>query len=616
MKLIIVVFFIFLATLLFRPQPLPESWVRSICEKYSVGDYVLSINDMAVDLRQGLHVNGIRVYDKKQKNPLEPIVTIQKLTVNPILRRVCLVRPKYARLPDSYYTYISPEERAKLPPKEPADTPLLTFPKIPEFRLVCDYPEILGLRPHHVTAKVIVQRHAVIVDKIHIDWPSLLHKMELDGHFSLDFETQKLSADVRGQSIQAHIRPLLEALDVPVAFPYFDAFTDITQPVDANGVFKADLSNGDFRMSLGLRPILGRYNGVRMTRADGILDLYVYSRDNYLNTDLLVSLPQAFDPDGQKLSGELQVHVTNDVTRLAFDIKSELALKDALGIADFIDPTALDIIQCETKPRVTVKGTSGVSAADAAHNNLTFHAELARGSFMGLQLRDAVTDFTIQGDRLNFTKIDTRGKLGGHYIGDAWLAFPGYEETNMTFGARVSCSQGRLKELVDFCDYETGDHDGVVNGWIDITGRATADEEQLASLNGKGSIKVTEGNLAQMKIFAGLTEILADKVPGVGFLVNQSEASADYTIANGIFHSDNIFIEGEVFSLKAWGTYDIPNDNMNFTVRLQFMKKESWAGKIVHPVTWPFTKLLLEFEATGSLKDPHWKYITVLDRLL
>ena len=138
----------------------------------------------------------------------------------------------------------------------------------------------------------------------------------------------------------------------------------------------------------------------------------------------------------------------------------------------------------------------------------------------------------------------------------------------------------------------------------------------VRGLNGTGSLKVTDGMLAQMKLFAGLTKLVAEKVPGVGFLVNQSQASADFTIENGVFKSDNVRIEGGFISIKAAGTYDIADDNLDFTVRVQFLKSDTMMGQILHPITWPFTKLLLEFKAKGPLDDPDWEYVSVIDRIL
>ena len=47
-----------------------------------------------------------------------------------------------------------------------------------------------------------------------------------------------------------------------------------------------------------------------------------------------------------------------------------------------------------------------------------------------------------------------------------------------------------------------------------------------------------------------------------------------------------------------------------------FVRKDSLVGKILHPLTWPFTKLLLEFRLTGSPEDPKWEYLSVIDRVV
>ena len=138
----------------------------------------------------------------------------------------------------------------------------------------------------------------------------------------------------------------------------------------------------------------------------------------------------------------------------------------------------------------------------------------------------------------------------------------------------------------------------------------------LETLNGRGKIRVSEGHLAQMKLFAGLTTVVAEKVPGVDAIVTQSDASCDFTVSNGVFRSDNIYIEGGLVSLKAWGAYDIPKDRLDFTSRIQFLRNESLMGKLLHPITWPFTKLLLEFKTKGPLDDADWEYISIIDRIL
>ena len=55
---------------------------------------------------------------------------------------------------------------------------------------------------------------------------------------------------------------------------------------------------------------------------------------------------------------------------------------------------------------------------------------------------------------------------------------------------------------------------------------------------------------------------------------------------------------------------------LDFNVRVQFARSDSLVGKVLHPIVWPFTKLLLEFKLTGTAEDPKWSYVTVLDRVM
>lgn len=135
-------------------------------------------------------------------------------------------------------------------------------------------------------------------------------------------------------------------------------------------------------------------------------------------------------------------------------------------------------------------------------------------------------------------------------------------------------------------------------------------------LNGRGHVEIKDGRIMRMKGFKGLIDLLADKVPGVSWFTDSTQASCDYVIDRGILKSDNIYIEGTVFSIKMFGKFDAVQNCLDFTVRVQFSKQDSIAGKILHPLTWPFTKLLLEFRLTGAPDSPKWEYLSVLDRIV
>ena len=140
--------------------------------------------------------------------------------------------------------------------------------------------------------------------------------------------------------------------------------------------------------------------------------------------------------------------------------------------------------------------------------------------------------------------------------------------------------------------------------------------DDLSKLNGEGHLTIRNGQLMRLKGFAGLLELLAEKVPGFSLITDSTQASCDYRIENGILRSDNIYIEGSVFSIKMYGYYDSVKERLDYTARVQFSKKDSVMGKLLHPLAWPFTKLLLEFRLRGTSNDPKWEYISVIDRVM
>lgn len=607
MKWIFIVFFVFLGSLFFREQRFPRSWANGIADHYSSSNVLIRCEGAAFGFWRGLRLIGVKVYDRDKEDCLEPVVAARSVAVNPLARKVRIVGAKYPRLPDSYYHGECRERNSRVEAE---------FPRLPEFSVVLEDPEILGLAPSRVTAQVNVRGKWIIVDDICVRLPWNGRDLTVDGSLRVDLVSQTVTAAVRGLAMPEQIRPLIVALDVPSALPYMDAFTEIPEPVPANGEFDVNLVNGDFHMVLNLKPTMGRYNGVPMSRAEGTLDLLAYTRGTNCNVKLNVSLPYATDTEGARLGGSVALTLIEGLPRLAYDVSSELSLKDALAVADlgFLTPDTLSMLVCDTKPSLKLKGTSGTSVADSGHNDIAFSVGLAKGSFMGFQLRDADADFRLKGEGMEFTRVDARGKAGGKYDISARLDFPEYDADRMSFGMKAKVEEGTLDEIADFLGFDVGDRDGRVDGWCEFDGPiATNGVERLC---GAGSVRIKEGHLAQMKLFAGLTKLLAERVPGVSYIVNQSDASADFTVTNGVLRTENVFIEGGLISLKGWGSYDIAKDDLDFTVRVQFLKNESLMGKLVHPVTWPFTKLLLEFKARGKIDNPEWDYISILDRII
>lgn len=595
----------FVASLFFRDQRIPAKWVVAAVDARLPDEIVFSCEDVAFGFRQGLRMRGVRIYDRTRANPVEAALSFESATIDFILRRVRIVALKVTRLPDSYYLPGNVERNARVE---------VELPRIPSFALVLVRPEILGVAPERVHATVKVDRHRLEIPEFHLDWPDIDRRMALDGQGYADFDRQRVWGQARGEARQAHIRPMLVALDVPSALPYMDAFTGVTEPVRAGVAWDVNLVNNDFKLDLDLHPILGRYNGVSMRQADGSISLDICTRGTNLNYVTRVGPLVAFDPKGRTLEGELVVRGTNNIVNLDFNAKSNLEFAGLLSIIDYLNDGALDCLRCDTPPEVTVKGTLATEESRQAENDLSGTVAVRKGALFDMPLVDASCDYAYRGDTVTFSNGRTRGRDGGLYTGRAALRLPALEPEAATFSLAVDCRDGTLAELADALGGDFGGRDGSVNGSIELTGPISTNV--YPRLNGKGRIRVTGECLAQMRFFMGLTDYLAKNVPGVAGLVNQSLVTADYTITNGVLRSENIFIEGEVISIKAWGSYDIAADALDFTVRVQLLRNDSFLSKLVRPVTFPFTKLLLEFHVTGPVGEPAWEYISVLDRIL
>ncbi len=605
MKWCFIVFCLFILSLLFRDQRIPAGWVVSAVSSALPTNMVFSCDYAAFGLRRGVRVEGIRLYDRGRSDPLQPVVSAESVSVDFILRSVKAVELKIPRLHDGYYLPGNMERNERVEAE---------LPQIPSFTLTLVRPEILGVSPARVQTIVKVGRRSVEAEDIRLLWPDLDRRMSLDGSACVDFEQQRVYGEVHGDARQAHIRPMMVALDLPVVIPYMDAFTGVTEPVRAACSWDVNLVNADFKLHLDLHPKLGRYNNVPMRQVDGVIDVYSYTRGTNLNYVTTVGPLVASDNRGRVLDGWLSVRGTNNVVNVHFDAKSSLEKDDLIPIIDYLNDGELDCVKCVTPPEVTVSGVLATDEKRQEDNDLAGTVSFARGRFFEMQVDDVSMDYTYKGDTVTFSNVRAKGEDGGLYTGTAALHFPGFDPDRATFDIDIDCRNGSITEIASALATDFGGRHGIVNGSVKLSGPISTN--CYSRLNGSGRISIDDERISQMKLFMGLTEYLAKNVPGVAELVNQSKASADFKIVNGVISSNNIYIEGDVFTIKAWGSYDVVKDNLDLTVRLQLMRNDTFVSKLVRPITFPFTKLLMEFRVEGSADEPNWRYISVLDRIL
>ena len=608
-----IVFLVYLASLFFRSEKIPGEWVDEACRAALPTNMVFSCESVSFGFSNGLKIISPKLCDLTRKNSSMPVFGADSISIKPLSRVVHIVGANFPRLQDSYY-----EEGGYAEPLGYGDWGF-RFPKLPKFRLELLYPHILGASPEFVRAMVVCKPERLLCSEMHLVWSDASGSAELDGYCEVNLETRHVRGQVRGEAIQAKIRPLIDVLDLPLVLEYMDGFTDVVKPVPASCAWDVDLGDNDFSLDLDLHPVLGCYNGVEMERADGAIGLHVSFpvRDGERTMDYETTIGPlaALDKEDRSLKGKLVVRGVGDVAHIHFDAESSLQLGDLLKIIDYLNEGELDCLVCETPPQLKVNGVLATDIAHQMDNDLHGSLSFAKGAFFDMPVYDVFSDFAYIGDKVYFTHARANGKFGGNVTGSAVLAFPELDSERATFSFEMNYMNGSVAELADIFSFDVGDKHGEVEGDFQMSGPLGTNS--IERLNGKGRIKVKNGHIAQMKLFMGLTKLLAREVPGVDMIVNQSEASCTFTIEDGVFKSDDILIEGSLFSIAAKGTYDMVNDNLDFVVTVQLLKNESILGKyLIRPVMWPFTKLLLEYRATGPLEEPKWTYISVLDRIM
>ena len=478
--------------LLVRPVPVPVPLVELVAARHMPSGIGLRVDSVAFGIRHGLIVKGLQVLDRCKPADGAFIAGADSVVADFLGRHLEVVGARYPRLPDSYYAPGNQERNERVE---------CSLPNVPKFSVALVRPEILAVRAARVVANVEITRDRVTFDRMRLDWPDADAQMSISGFCYIDFLRQVVYGEVQGPARQPHIRPMLVALDVPVALPYFDGFTDVPAPVPSWCSWRVNLVNNDLDLRLDLHPKLGRYNDVRMDRADGRIHLHIYTREDFLNYTQTIGPITAKRADGRTLAGTVTVSGTNGYNTVDVAATSTLPIADVLKIAGFTG--------------------------------------------------DYVND-----DVVGDTKCDLQ------------FRFP----------------------------------------------RAMTDDYGL--LNGKGHVEVKHGQLMRMKGFRGLLEAMPSVAPAVSWFSDTTQASCDYVIENGVVKTDGIYIEGSLFSIKMYGSFDTVKNELDFTVRVRFTKEDSLVGKLVHPLTWPFTKLLLEFRLTGTPDRPKWKYITIVDRVM
>jgi hypothetical protein len=190
-------------------------------------------------------------------------------------------------------------------------------------------------------------------------------------------------------------------------------------------------------------------------------------------------------------------------------------------------------------------------------------------------------------DRLQI--LDLRGGLlSGTLRGNADISLA---RNDPHYRANVSVNGINFPLLTDlYYNYKTAH--GLLSGTYDFTGLGS----DPRTMNGRGKVEVTDGDVFAIPIFGPISGILNHIVPGSGYSIAR-KAIANFKINEGIIHTDDFEAAGTLFSMLGNGDIHFLDDKLDFNLRMNM----KGAGILLTPVY-----KLFEYTGEGSLKKPDW----------
>jgi hypothetical protein len=264
-------------------------------------------------------------------------------------------------------------------------------------------------------------------------------------------------------------------------------------------------------------------------------------------------------------------------------------------------------------PTALVNGCVPLRDINGAHDvdDADLRFDITRGAaFQWQKLRTPDIKGTIHwlGETLILTNV-TAAFYGGSADGFAGFDFRP-KHAGADYGFVVNVTNVNLHLLAADLASPTNRLAGALAGQLVVT---HADSRDLQTWDGFGHASLRNGLIWEAPFFSILSPVLNTVVPGLGNS-RATDATAKFTITNGVMFTDSLEIHSTLMQLKYSGTVDL-KQNVNARVTAQLLRNTWVIGQLVSDVLWPVSKLF-EYKVTGTLKNPKSEPLYVVPKIL
>ncbi|MGQ9661838.1 MAG: hypothetical protein ACUVWX_05790 [Kiritimatiellia bacterium] len=578
---------------------LPGWLVNELMARVPTGRYVLSADGISLDAGGGIRMRNVKLYRKRVVGPPALTAAAVSLIVDPYggLTRGQWIRK--VRIVDADFL---PLTLVRMPSGE--SEPL------PETRYEPVAVEVENCR-----------MHGVVLERVRFDMAEdgpVVVLMDIKGRLNTegcqgDFEGS-VWYDARSNRIGGQCRtalnphalvPLLHFYGMEKLVELINCFqfTPIHPPIADLKFDRRCEPDGPLSLEGTFRIEEGSYNSVNLRETSGRLAVRSQGGQVSVRVErLLILRPEGtaeagftvFLPEGRvefEGSSKLEPHALLRLIGLSTNILNNLSFNGPVGITARGKANYLRIGDTDFRAAVQCYelGIAGISA-----ENCSFEMAMI-----------GVTN-TLSGI--------TASMCGGRFEGKLTLVVPEDATTNTQFALEGELHDAEFEQVLSALGTErSAEYRGKF--WARFRLEGAWDVAWKRTVAGKGRVSVKRGRVFMLPLFGGLSRILTRIIPGLEFVLRQTDAEATFIIQEGVAYADKLAIEGDVLSLEGKGFYGLADHTLDLQIQVKLMKEHTLVGTLLRAITYPLSKIF-EFRLCGTLEEPVWYPINFSTDLL
>ncbi|MDA3798309.1 MAG: hypothetical protein PF692_04420 [Kiritimatiellae bacterium] len=363
------------------------------------------------------------------------------------------------------------------------------------------------------------------------------------------------------------------------------------------GTIERDFNSIDSMLLKGLFEVdESKYNNVDFLSAESELTIYTSKEGSSIKGEKSYVVRDEGLVHGSFIT-------EGDYSEIKFQGKSTIEPVELLQLMN-IKNEFIEEIDFITQPTITATG----KVSPRNYTNNSFYANIDSGNFVysNFYFTTFKSGVIVNGITNQFKEFDS-DFYDGKINGDLTFCILDNSYTNVEYYGNFvldSVNYGLFAPVLGMDNSEAVS--GRFNGKVKLDG--VLSDVIWSEMNASGYFSIKDGWLFRMKIFGGLSKLLGEIIPGLDFVMSQSDATIDFEMKKGIVDIQRLVVNGDVLSVSATGKANMITRTYDMKVQVKFMKQHTFVAKFINTIVWPLSKFF-EMSLTGTFENPVWKAV-------